>query len=160
MDIDWGALRATLRGHFQLGPDSIHGPEHWQRVERHAVWLAEQGQGEVMVARLFAVFHDVCRRSDGRDDEHGARGAALAATLRGVGFDLPDASFTRLQYACIWHTAGRLSEDPTIGACWDADRLDIWRVGYTPAEAFMSTPHARELVRTGRIGPHAEPVER
>jgi len=153
MEIDWTALRARLAGRFALEEGSIHGPDHWGRVERNGVLLAGRGGGEILVVRLFALFHDVCRQSDGQDDEHGARGAALAAKLRGECFELPDDAFDRLHFACAWHTAGKLHDDPTIGACWDADRLDIWRAGLTPHERFMSTEHARELVRSKHIGP-------
>ncbi|HOF87616.1 MAG TPA: hypothetical protein PLZ36_05860 [Armatimonadota bacterium] len=157
MDINWTQLRAHLTGRFALGTHSLHGPDHWRRVERHAVALAAGNGGHLVVVRLFAVFHDVCRDTDGVDPAHGARGAALAARLRGEWFDLPDADFTRLAFACIHHTSGFRSEDPTIGACWDADRLDIWRAGYTPAEQYLSTHDAREWVRAGRFGPHVVP---
>ncbi len=157
MPIDWDTLWRVLDDRFALGHASIHGPEHWRRVERYAVHVAEQSGGDALVVRLFAIFHDVCRLNDSVDDEHGARGAALAAHLRGEYFALSDARFAQLHDACTWHTAGHLSDDPTIGACWDADRLDIWRVGYTPHERFMSTDHARALVRAGRIGPRHLP---
>jgi len=157
MDIDWDALLDHLVNHFGLGAGSIHGPEHWGRVERNGVQLAGQDGGDILVVRLFALFHDVCRQSDGRDDEHGARGAELATQLRGSYFELPDTGFHQLHYACTWHTAGHLHDDPTIGACWDADRLDIWRAGLTPNIDFMSTEHARKLVRAKRIGPRYMP---
>ncbi|OPZ81092.1 MAG: hypothetical protein BWY76_03145 [bacterium ADurb.Bin429] len=157
MDLNWPQLWTHLADRFGLGDHSIHGPDHWRRVERHAVALAKHNAGNLVVVRLFAVFHDVCRENDGADPDHGARGAALAALLRGEWFDLPDAEFALLEYACIHHTSGYLTEDPTIGACWDADRLDIWRAGYTPAEKYMSTRRARELVRTSRIGPQYVP---
>lgn len=147
-----------MAGRFRLGEQSIHGPAHWERVERHAVALATHGGGDQTIVRLFALFHDVCRWSDGGDHEHGARGAALAAALRGTWLDLPDERFQLLEYACIWHTFGQVSDDPTIGACWDADRLDIWRAGIMPVERYMSTEFARELVRTGRIGPDHTPI--
>ena len=153
IQIDWDALWQEMAARFVLGEDSIHGLDHWKRVERNAVHLAEHAGGNILVARLFAVFHDVCRQNDSIDNEHGARGAELAATLRGKSFDLPDDAFAALHYACTWHTAGQLSEDPTIGACWDADRLDIWRAGYTPHERYMSTPQARELAQSGQAGP-------
>lgn len=156
-EIDWNCLWDELSGRFALGEHSIHGPDHWHRVERHAIHLAERGGGDLVVVRLFALFHDVCRERDGWDDEHGARGALLAVRLRGMLFDLSDAQFDRLHYACTWHTAGQLSDDPTIGACWDADRLDIWRAELTPREQYMSTAQARRLVRTGRIGPQYLP---
>ncbi len=78
MQIDWDALWAELTGRFSMGEESIHGPEHWRRVERHAMELAEHSGGDLLVVRLFAVFHDVCRVNDGRDDDHGARGAEQA----------------------------------------------------------------------------------
>ena len=37
----------------------------------------------------------------------------------------------------------RHSADPTIGACWDADRLNLWRVGVAPARGMLSTAAAR-----------------
>jgi uncharacterized protein len=153
MQVDWERLWQQIMDGFALDVGSLHGPAHWRRVERYGVQLATQHEGDVLVARLFAVFHDACRRSDHRDDDHGARGAALAARLRGEYFNLSDAGFAQLHYACCWHTAGQLSPDPTIGACWDADRLDLWRAGITPHERFMSTAGARDAARTGRTGP-------
>jgi hypothetical protein len=35
-----------------------------------------------------------------------------------------------LRRACATHTHGITSDDPTIGVCWDADRLDLRRFGY------------------------------
>jgi uncharacterized protein len=60
-------------------------------------------------------------------------------------FDLADEHFELLHHACAWHTHGRLSDDPTIGTCWDADRLDLGRVGTRPEARFMSTEFAREI---------------
>ena len=37
-----------------------------------------------------------------------------------------------------------VSDDPTTGACWDADRLNLWRVGITPAARLLSTTEARD----------------
>ena len=36
--------------------------------------------------------------------------------------------------------------DPTIGTCWDADRLDLWRVGITPHVRFLCTAAAHDRV--------------
>jgi uncharacterized protein len=159
MDIDWDILWEQLAAMSVLGAGSIHGPAHWQRVERYGVDVAAHSGGDVTVARLFAVFHDVCRQNESIDDAHGARGAALAVTLRGTLFDLPDEPFDRLHAACVGHTDARVSDDPTIGACWDADRLDLWRVGITIRPRFLSTPYARDLVLAGRVGPTHLPAE-
>jgi uncharacterized protein len=77
--------------------------------------------------------------------EHGEKAAKYAAELRDRLFHLDDGSFDRLSYACEWHTHGRLSSDQTIGACWDADRLDLVRIGITPDPRFLSTLAAREI---------------
>ncbi|MCK9230516.1 MAG: hypothetical protein M0Q23_07305 [Syntrophales bacterium] len=39
-----------------------------------------------------------------------------------------------------------------IAACWDADRLDLGRVGIVPDEAFMNTEIGRTLARSMSSG--------
>src|SRR5262249_24487970 len=63
--------------------------------------------------------------------------------------------FALLYYACAWHERGRVSDDPTIGACWDADRLDLPRVGTQPMPELMSTEEGKaraRAVHTSRRG--------
>jgi len=36
------------------------------------------------------------------------------------------------------HSEGELHLNPTIQTCWDADRLDLGRVGIKPSEEFLS----------------------
>ena len=127
----------------------MHGPSHWRRVERNGLFIAERMGAIIEVVTLFALFHDSRRENDEEDEGHGERGAAFATTLRGSMFDLPDEHFELLRHACARHTDGQLSDDPTIGACWDADRLDLGRVGVTPSAAFMSTAIAKELASAG-----------
>jgi len=158
MTIDWDALWALIEDGFAMGAASIHGPSHWRRVEGHAVRLAEANSGDVLVVRLFAVFHDACRINDSRDDGHGVRGAELAAQLRDQVFTLPDAQFALLQDACRRHTDGLVTDDPTIGACWDADRLDLWRVEYQPRIELFSTKAARNLILAVHYGPKYSPT--
>ena len=49
----------------------------------------------------------------------------------------------RLIDACAGHVDGLTSDDTTIGLCWDADRLNLWRIGVTPQPRFLSTPVAK-----------------
>jgi uncharacterized protein len=42
---------------------------------------------------------------------------------------LSDERLDLLDLACRGHTDDRTSDDPTIGVCWDADRLDLCRLG-------------------------------
>jgi uncharacterized protein len=130
---------------------SLHGPRHWRRVEKNGLLLATRTGANTDVVRLFALFHDSRRVNESRDDGHGARGAAYAASLRGNAFDLPDDLFELLSYACTWHTDGGLHDDPTIGSCWDADRLDLGRVFKKPKPEFMCTGYGRELARRGGV---------
>jgi len=147
-NIDYPKLWDHVSRQFECELDSIHGPTHWRRVEENGLAIAPHSGAIVEVVRLFAVFHDSRREHDGYDTTHGARGAGFAASLRGVLFELPDEEMKLLQYACTWHTDGKLNQDPTIGTCWDSDRLDLWRVGIQPSSRYMSTGHGRELAET------------
>jgi uncharacterized protein len=145
MTTDWQRLWEHVTSKFQCGRDSVHGPSHWHRVERNGLLLARRSGAVEEVVRLFAVFHDSRREHDGWDNTHGSRGAAFAKSLRGVLFDVSDEHFELLHYACTWHTHGRLSDEPTVGTCWDADRLDLGRVGLQPKAKYMSTEFGREI---------------
>jgi len=64
-------------------------------------------------------------------------------TARGEAFDLEEAEIGLLGFACEEHANGGVSPDPTVGVCWDADRLNLWRVGIRPDPRFLSTEAAR-----------------
>jgi uncharacterized protein len=96
------------------------------------------------VVRLFAVFHDSKRVNEDRDPNHGRRGAAFAAKLRGTLFQMPDEDFELLRIACADHTAGKTTADITVQTCWDADRLDLGRVGTRPEVDHLCTKAAKE----------------
>jgi uncharacterized protein len=136
----------------RLAPTALHGPDHWRRVEYNGLRLAARTGADPDVVRLFALFHDCRRQDDGADPGHGARGAAFAAKLRGAWFDLPDAAFELLRVACTWHTDRIHHKHPTIGTCWDADRLDLGRVGVVPRAEFMSTAAGRGLAHDRSAG--------
>ena len=106
--------------------------------------MADATGAKIEVVQLFAVFHDSRRISEGVDDDHGQRGADLAAELRGDLFNQPDADFELLYEACAHHTDGETEADITIQTCWDADRLDLGRVGMIPAPKKLCTPAARK----------------
>ncbi|MDB6124941.1 MAG: hypothetical protein JWQ71_3934 [Pedosphaera sp.] len=122
-------------------------------MEKNGLILASRTGANVQVVRLFALFHDSRRINDLVDEGHGQRGAEYAAQLRGMLYDLDDGSFALLEYACTWHTDQRFSKDATIGTCWDADRLDLGRVGMIPHEDFMSTAFGKEVARMGSFYP-------
>lgn len=149
--IDYDRLRAAVMRRFSDEPEGIHGPPHWARVERNGLCIAAKNGADLDVVRLFSLFHDSMRMNDGWDPGHGARGAALAKDLRGVCFELCDARFDLLIHACTWHTDEQFNGEPTIGTCFDADRLDLGRVGILPSPDFMSTEAGREIAKAGSI---------
>ena len=127
---------------------SIHGESHWQRVAAAALTLLpETPCADPALVFLFAVFHDSMRLNDNYDPLHGPRGAALARELRGETFELEDAEMGLLAFACEEHTNGGVGSDPTVGVCWDADRLNLWRVGRRPGPRLLSTEAARSEER-------------
>ena len=137
-------LRFVLEQRY-LDDFSIHGPQHWARVERNALYCARANGADETVITLFALFHDCMRFNDGTDPEHGLRGSELAQSVNGDLFQLSEQQMHQLTYACEWHTFGDTSDDPTIGACWDGDRLDLTRIGAQPAAEFMSTRVAQKI---------------
>lgn len=133
------SLLKIIRAQYRLPWDGIHGYAHWARVLENGLYLSERTGARVDVVKLFAVFHDACRVSEGHDPKHGLRGAQLAERLRGMAFELDDAGFNLLYRACEQHTDGLTVGDATVQTCWDSDRLDLGRVGIVPRESCLCT---------------------
>lgn len=146
-EIDFPKLWEVLSEHFQLGPNSLHGPDHWERVEANGRSLAETNEADEIVVRLFAVFHDSERHNESTDPQHGQRASDLAEDLHGDLFEVSDERLELLCYACEYHHQGMTSEDATVGTCWDADRLDLPRVGIWPTAELMSTAEGKRRAR-------------
>lgn len=137
-------LLRAIRAQYALPWRGTHGVTHWARVRETGLRLAAHTGGDPAVVELFAVLHDARRRNEGDDPGHGARGADLAATLRGTLIRLSDAAFALLHVACADHTKGLIEADVTLQTCWDADRLDLGRVGIVPDPARLCTSAARD----------------
>jgi len=123
---------------------SVHGLQHWQRVERNGLFLMDREGGNAEVISLFALFHDSQRINDFDDPEHGARGAALALEFYQSGrLKINESELDLLTFACIHHTDTTYHTDPTIQCCWDGDRLDLTRIGVLPDPMMLNTPSAK-----------------
>ena len=144
-EIDFIKIQDFIYEQKSLNDNSVHGLDHWNQVEFNGVFLSEKTKADISVVRLFALFHDSRRISDGRDIEHGNRGAELALKMRGVLFDLDDARFSLLYHACKNHTTEISSGNITIDTCYDADRLDLGRVGLYLEENKMATSFGKKL---------------
>jgi hypothetical protein len=55
----------------------------------------------------------------------------------------PIGEFGRLQLACAGHTNEQMHPDITVQTCWDADRLDLGRVGIMPEPTRLCTAAAK-----------------
>jgi uncharacterized protein len=97
------------------------------------------------VIELFAFLHDVRRLHDGGDREHGARAALLVRELGPGPLAISGEEAELLAYACRHHSDGLLDADVTAQTCWDADRLDLGRVGIQPSPERLCTTAARRL---------------
>ena len=137
-------LMALIEQGFALHLNGIHGKAHWARVRNNGLRLAEQTGADPKVVELFAFLHDSKRMNDGHDPKHGARAAQWAESLRGSLLDLPDSEFELLCFACEHHTDGLTEADVTIQTCWDADRLDLVRIGIRPDPRRLCTLAAKE----------------
>jgi len=138
------ALMKKLRAEFALDWHGIHGVRHWGRVRANGLRLAGPAGANARVVELFAVLHDCCRRNDGYDPGHGQRAAENVLSLQERFFDLGAHEIELLQDACARHSDGEREADPTVQVCWDADRLDLGRVGIEPLPARLCTAAARD----------------
>ncbi len=145
MVTDQRAVMDRILQEYTLPPHGIHGVHHWARVRKNGLAIARVNGADPEVVVLFALFHDSRRQNEGTDDGHGRRGGDFARSLRGTVFTLDDDRFELLYEACCRHTDGLDTDDPTLGACWDADRLDLGRVGIVPDPRRLCTEAAREL---------------
>lgn len=79
--------------------------------------------------------------------EHSPRAAEFARSLSGDYFELDDHSMGLLHLAIRDHTEGFVHDDLTISVCWDADQLDLPRVGIKPHPKYFGTEAARNLLK-------------
>lgn len=132
-------LREYAIKHSKLGDYSIHGVSHWDRVAKNADALLTSDVDELVV-KAFAYIHDVERENESDDWQHGPRAALLIDEIRySVLSFLNDKEIDQLKEACRLHTLRHRTEDATVNACFDADRLDLGRVGITPDPDKMAT---------------------
>lgn len=137
-------LIREIRSQFRLDWFGVHGVRHFQRVKENGLRLAEETMASKTIVELFAFFHDARRYNDYQDDLHGRRAATMVRSFHGVFFDLPAHDLELLTYACEFHTDGLRQGDITVMTCWDADRLDLGRIGLKPAAGKLCTEAAKK----------------
>ena len=131
-------LKAIL-DQFKISRSGVHGPAHWARVRYHGLMIGAECGADLHVVELFAFLHDSKRLNEYSDPDHGARAADYATSLNGSFFTLNANQLDLLCKAMRGHSGGQVHRDPTIQTCWDADRLDLGRVGIRPDPYFLSS---------------------
>lgn len=137
-------LFQIIRQQFALDWCGIHGWPHWTRVRENGLRLAERTGANPRVVELFAWLHDSRRLNDGGDPGHGPRAARFAQSLAGTAFALEPPDLDLLVLACRDHSQGMMTGDITILTCWDADRLDLGRIGSQLRLDLLCTEAARD----------------
>ena len=136
-------IRRYVHAQWTLG--ALHGIRHWDRVYENGQKLLTPDTNPLVIG-LFAYLHDSCRIDDGEDLYHGKRAADWIETLRGTYLkDVSNEEIELLQEACRLHTTELKTGNPTIDACFDSDRLDLWRVGIIPDPARLATEKGKEI---------------
>jgi uncharacterized protein len=143
MSLITSKLIQFARSEFRLDWRGIHGAPHWARVRHNGIILAEQTGANRTVVEYFAFIHDLGRRNDDHDPEHGYRAAEIAEWIAGDLIDVSQDELDLLMEACRGHSDGHLEADITVMTCWDADRLDLGRVGIRPDPHRLCTDNAR-----------------
>ncbi len=113
-------------------------------MRENGLRLAAATGAKAHVVELFAVLHDACRLNHEEDRGHGPRAARFASQLLGRSFELSPEDFELLVTAIRDHSKGLREGDVTVLTCWDADRLDLGRVGERPRAERLCTQAARD----------------
>lgn len=140
-------LVTAIIDQMALDPRGLHGLAHWARVYDNGLRLAAATGADRRVVELFALFHDSRRLTEQADPDHGPRGALLAEQFHRDGLlVLDEQPLQLLLIACRLHTEARTHDDATVRTCFDADRLDLARIGKTVNPDYLCTEAARNPV--------------
>jgi uncharacterized protein len=141
-------VMAVVRQEFvHIDWHGAHGSRHWARVRLHGLAIAARTGASVRVVELFALLHDARRRDEWVDPGHGVRSALLVGELGAEALGVSREEEALLAFACRHHSDGMVDADISVQACWDADRLDLGRVGIAPDPDRLCTDAARDLLR-------------
>ena len=125
-----------------------HGVGHWARVWRNGLELCEVMNQPQKVPCAFAFLHDSQRFDEGMDSMHGPRAVEWLNRLYHEGklgpLNLDLREYKLLVRAIDGHSYGETEEHQIVQICWDADRLDLGRVGTMPLARYLCTSHAKK----------------
>jgi len=148
-------LLNIIKKDFKLDLYGDHGIYHWQRVFLNTQKLAKYYNVTSEIFELFSILHDSKRENEYQDINHGKRASEFVKELierKYIKLDTIDEQ--RLIYACVNHTkpdmTNLLYNDIIVQICFDADKMDIERVGIIPDKKYFLTQYAKELITNPR----------
>lgn len=125
-------------GKLKISIDSIHGYNHWKNVEKIGHYLADRNGADKTIISFFAFLHDIGREKELNEPRHGEKSVEIIKKF--FKLKLNAAQYEKLLIAISEHDkVDAKSNDITIQTCWDADRLDLPRVGIFPDSKLLYT---------------------
>jgi len=135
---------SKIKSSFALDINGVHGLGHWARVLDNGMKIAETNGANVKVIQAFALLHDCCRENEYGDSKHGFRAAQLICKY--FKNSLNNFESYLLYEACSLHTQNRTHLNLTVRTCFDADRLDLPRVGIAVDPKQLCTDEGKDLI--------------
>lgn len=150
--IDLAGQAEEMLGEYCLcrGLD-IHGISHLRRVAVLSGRLALSVGEDVESVVVAGFLHDSARIDEGRGSRHAHDSAKLARILLGRFYPHLDAD--RICDAIDCHADGEVTTDMLAACLWDADRLELKRLGITVNPDLLSTRPAKRLARLRELNP-------
>lgn len=69
--LELGHLLKAVRRNTFISESILHGEDHWKRVTKNGLWIADRVQGaDRGIIFLFGLLHDCRRQDDGADLSH------------------------------------------------------------------------------------------
>ncbi|HPB62000.1 MAG TPA: HD domain-containing protein [Rectinema sp.] len=133
-------IESKLQGKVRYYKSTIHGISHLRAVSLLAGELAPP---EFKKAAMIAGFlHDIGRKNDFGGRQHAVDSAIIARPL--ITSIWPEVDIEKICYAIEHHADGLTTDDPLIGAIWDADRITLSRLGRKINTSLLSTEAAKK----------------
>jgi|GEM_PF-6904055 len=141
--MSWKGLLAEARNGSKLRHSPHHGEGHWRAVAATGLELARRdSRVDPAIGVAFGVLHDCRRLTESRDPHHGPAAAGVARSSEVLLALLGAERVALVAEACFHHEGGKARRDqPLIGACFDADRFTLGRVGIDPDPWHFSVIH-------------------
>jgi len=150
MNTDYNKLYRICKDRFSLDIDGIHGKHHWWSVRIIGLQIAKINGADINFIKTFALLHDCCRENDERDKKHAERAAEFAKSLWNKVVFLDGFEFYLLAEALSGHNKKNNRSRTScleVHTCWDADRLNLPRLGVKIKPEYLCTDAARQIAQ-------------